>query len=147
VLVGRGTSETAGSWSGNPELTNNGKLFWEAWARPAVIFHIQVINTSQAPARYWMADAGPGAGELTPNFAVAAATPTAQPAAAAPTPARQAQSQQPASAGQAPSSGIGARRSQPPQTLPLSGSAALILSFGAGLALVAAGWLVHRRSI
>jgi hypothetical protein len=127
VPVGRGTSGTAGAWSGNQDLITNGKLFWEAGARPAVIFHIQVINTMQGPARYWIAEAGPGAGELTPYIAVAAAAPTAQPAAA----------------GQALSAGTGA---PPPQTLPISGRDALLLSFGAGLALVLAGWVVRRRS-
>ncbi len=110
--VGRGTSGTAGAWSGNQDPINNGKLFWEAWARPAVTFHIQVTNSTQSPARYWIAQAGPGAGELTPNFPVVAAGPTAQPAAAVPTPAAQAQPQQAATAAQAPSSGTGARRSQ-----------------------------------
>ena len=145
VPVGRGTSGTAGAWSGNQDLINNGKLFWEAGARPAVIFHIQVINSTQGPARYWIAEAGPGAGELTPNFSVAAATPTAQPAAAAPTPAGQ--TQQPAAAGQASPGGTGAQGSPPPQTLPVSGSAPLVLSFGAGLTLVGAGWLVRRRTV
>ena len=145
VPVGRGTSGTAGAWSGNQDLINNGKLFWEAGARPAVIFHIQVINSTQGPARYWIAEAGPGAGWLTPNFSVAAATPTAQSSAAAPTPAGQ--TQQPAAAGQASPGGTGAQGSPPPQTLPVSGSAPLVLSFGAGLTLVGAGWLVRRRTV
>jgi hypothetical protein len=44
----------AGVWSGNQDLINNGKPFWEAGARPAVIFHIQVINSAQGAARYWI---------------------------------------------------------------------------------------------
>ena len=49
--VGRGTAGTAGVWNGNRDLIDNGQLFWEASARPAVTFHIQVINTTQAAAR------------------------------------------------------------------------------------------------
>ncbi len=131
--VGRGTSGTIGNWSSNQDLIDNGDLFWEAGARPPVIFHVQVVNTTQAPARYWIAQAGPGAGGLTPNFPLAAPTPTTQPAPSSPA----------APAGRATSAGAGAA---PPQTLPVSGSVALPLFFGSGLALVCAGWLIRPRT-
>jgi hypothetical protein len=146
--VGRGTSGTLGKWSDNQDLIDNGNLFWEAAARPAVLFHIQVTNSAQVPSRYWIAQAGSGAGELTPySPPVSAAGPGSQPTADASTPATQTQPRQPATAEQTLPGGAGAQGSQPPQTLPITGSASLILLLGAGLVLVAAGRRVHRRSL
>jgi hypothetical protein len=53
--VGRGTSGTLGEWSSNQDLIDNGSLFWEAVAWPAVLFHIQVTNLTQSPVGYWIA--------------------------------------------------------------------------------------------
>jgi hypothetical protein len=139
--VGRGTSGTIDKWSGNQDLIDNGNLFWEAVAGPAVLFHIQMTNSSQGPSRYWIAQGGSGAGELIPYSPVAAASPSSQPTTTVPTAATQTQPQQPATVGQTLSSGAGTQRSQPPQTLPITGSASLILSSGAGLVLIAVGWL------
>ena len=74
VPVGKGTSGTIDKWDSNSDLIDNGSLFWEARAKPGVKFHIQVINSSQGPARYWIAQAGAGAGSLTAVSAGAAAT-------------------------------------------------------------------------
>jgi len=142
--VGRGTSGTLDKWSGNQDLINNGNLFWEAVAGPAVLFHIQMTNASQGPSRYWIAQGGPGAGELSVYSPVAAARPTSQPTVTVPTAAAQTRPQQPPTAGQTPSSVAGVQRSQPPQTLPVTGNASLSLSFAAGLMLLAAGCLLQR---
>ena len=64
--IGRGTPGTMGKWDTNNEIVNAGNLFWEANAKAPVVFHIQVTNRSQQPAQYWIAQTGPGAGELTP---------------------------------------------------------------------------------
>jgi hypothetical protein len=100
---------------------------------PEMIFHIQIANASQAPAQYWIAQGGPGVGELAPYAPIPAISPTV-PAAAPSTPAPAS-----AAAGQTPSGGAPAQGSQPPQTLPVTGGATLIPVFGAGLALIAAG--------
>jgi hypothetical protein len=141
--VGRGTPGTLDQWSGNQDLINNGNLFWEAAAGSAALFHIQITNSSQSPARYWIAQGGSAAGELTLYSPMAAASPTPQPTAAAPAAAVQSPPPQPGTAGQAPSGGAGTQQSPPPLTLPVTGGAPLILSFGAGLALVAMGRLLR----
>ena len=74
--VGRGTPGTLDQWSGSQDLIDSGDLFWEAVTWPEVIFHIQIANASQAPARYWIAQGGPGAGELAPYAPIAAISPT-----------------------------------------------------------------------
>jgi len=83
--VGRGTPGTFFNWT-DPQyqpLIQNGQLFWEASAAPAVIFHILVTNTSQQACRYWLAEAGPGAGSLT------SVEPGDVPPATVPSPAQQ----------------------------------------------------------
>jgi hypothetical protein len=102
-----------------------------------------MTNSSQGPARYWIAQGGSAAGELTLYSPVAATSQTPQPTAAVPTAAVQSPPQQPTTAGQVPSSGAGAQQSPPPLTLPVTGGAPLILSFGAVLALVAVGRLLR----
>ncbi len=67
--VGRGTPGTLLDWSSSQNLVDNGDLFWEAITNNALLFHIQVNNTTQAPARYWIAQAGPGTGSLAPYAA------------------------------------------------------------------------------
>ncbi len=82
--VGRGTPGTFLNWT-DPQcqpLIQNGQLFWEANAAPAVIFHILVTNTSQQAIGYWLAEAGPGAGSLT------SVEPGDVPPATAPSPAQ-----------------------------------------------------------
>jgi hypothetical protein len=64
--IGRGTQGTIGKWDTNNEIVNAGNLFWEANGKAPVVFHIQVTNRSQQPAQYWIAQTGPGTGELTP---------------------------------------------------------------------------------
>ncbi len=127
--VGRGTPGTLDEWRDSQDLINNGSLFWEAVTWPEVLFHIQITNSSQGEARYWIAHAGPGAGELAPYAPIAAVVPAAPPPAPATAPAAQTQPQPAASA----------QGSQPPQTLPVTGGAALIPWLAAGLALVVAG--------
>ena len=103
--VGRGTTGTLLGWSGEQELLDKGDLFWEAVSPKAVLFHIQLSNTTAAPARYWIAQAGPGTGQLTPYAAPALAQPAPQPTAAPAVPAKPAEQ------------GGGG----PPQTLPETG--------------------------
>ena len=64
--IGRGTPGTMGKWDANNEIVTAGNLFWEANARAPVVFHLQVTNRFQLPAQYWIAQTGPGTGELTP---------------------------------------------------------------------------------
>ena len=99
--VGRGTTGTLLGWPNEQALLDSGDLFWEAMAPKAVLYHIQLTNATQAAARYWITQAGPGAGQLAPyappvaaNPAPAAATATPRPAVAPPS--------QPAAGGQAP---------------------------------------------
>ena len=130
--VGRGTPGTLDEWSGSQDLINAGSLFWEAATWPEVVFHIQMTNSSQGEARYWIAQGGPGAGQLAPYAPIA---PIGQAAPAA-LPAPAARPQQPA----AP-----AGAAQPPQTLPVTGTAAF-LPLVAGLALAALGWRVRANA-
>jgi hypothetical protein len=133
--VGRGTSGTLLGWPNNQDLIKSGDLFWEAMAWPAVLYHIQLSNSSQGPARYWIAQAGPGAGELAPYAPLAPANPAPQAAAAKPAPAVQAQ---------APTGTASTHNAPPPKTLPVSGGVAPILAPAVGPLLVGAGWLVRR---
>jgi len=66
VPIGRGTQGTIEKWDTNNEIRKAGNLFWEARSKVPVVYHIQVINISQQPARYWIAQTGPGSGELVP---------------------------------------------------------------------------------
>jgi hypothetical protein len=143
--VGRGTSGTLDKWTGEQDLIDNGDLFWEAEPGAAALFHIQITNASQGPARYWIAQGGSAGGELAPYSPIVAAGPTSQPTAAVS--AAVIQPQQPVAAGQTPSGVTGVQGSQPPLTLPVTGGVSLILLTGAGLALVAGGWLLGRGTM
>lgn len=128
--VGRGTPGTLDAWSDSQDLIKNGSLFWEAVTWPEVIFHIQMTNASQGEARYWIAQSGPGAGQLAPYAPIAPVSPPAPaPAAAQPQPAAPAGQVSPGAASGAP----------PPQTLPITGAGALGL-LAVGVMLAAAGW-------
>jgi LPXTG-motif cell wall-anchored protein len=144
--VGRGTSGTLNKWNENQDLIDSGNLFWEAAAGAAALFHIQLTNSSQGPGRYWIAEGGSAGGELTPYSALAAASPTSQPTLAAPSTVTSAQAPQPAGAGQSAFGTAVAQPLQPPQTLPITGAAGVILALAAGLMLVVAGWLLRRRA-
>lgn len=113
VPIGRGTQGTIEKWDTNNEIRKAGNLFWEAKSKVPVVYHIQVINTSQQPARYWIAQTGPGSGELV---AVSPLT-LAYPARPQPTPTAQTSVQQKAQA-QPPVSGA---EGQPPLVLPVTG--------------------------
>lgn len=141
--IGRGTPGTIDVWSNNQDLIESGSLFWEAATWPEVIFHIQMTNASQGEARYWIAQGGPGAGQLAPYAPIA---PVSAPApAGAPVPAAAAltsaaaQPQPAAPAGQISTGAAPASGAPPPQTLPVTGAVALG-PLVAGLALAAAGW-------
>jgi hypothetical protein len=149
--VGQGTPGTAGAWPNNQDLIKAGQLFWEAGARPAVTFHIQVNNTTQAPARYWIASAGPGAGGLTPNFLVTSAATAAATAGAAPTSQAagtqgQGSAAAPAAGAQATTGRTAAQGAPPPETLPVSGADGLLPVLAAGLGSLAIGWQLRRRA-
>jgi len=111
--IGRGTQGTVGQWDTNNEIATAGNLFWEANAKAPVVFHIQVTNVSQQPARYWIAQTGPGSGELVAISPLTAAYP-AQPQ---PSPTPQTATQQKAEA-QMPVSGA---EGPPPLVLPVTG--------------------------
>jgi hypothetical protein len=145
--VGRGTSGTLDKWTGEQDLIDNGDLFWEAEPGSAALFHIQITNASQGPARYWIAQGGTAGGELAPYSPIVAAGPTSQPTAAVSAAVIQPQPQQPITAGQTPSGGAGVEGSQPPLTLPVTGGASLLLLTGAGLTLVLLGWLFRPRTV
>jgi hypothetical protein len=124
VPVGRGTEGTAGKWDTNNEITKAGDLFWEAGAGPAVVFHIQVTNRSQQPARYWIAQAGPGTGELVPVSPLTPAYPSQPQPSSSPQPPTQPKAQ-----AQPPAIGV----QGPPLTLPVTGGPEPAVPFGIGL--------------
>jgi len=135
--VGRGTPGTIDAWSDSQDLIKNGSLFWEAVTWPEVIFHIQMTNASQGEARYWIAQSGPGAGQLAPYAPIA---PVSLPAPAADALDGAAAQPQPAApAGQISPGAASASDAPPPQTLPVTGSVALG-PLAVGLVLAAAGW-------
>ena len=137
--VGRGTPGTIDAWSDSQDLIKGGSLFWEAVAWPEVVFHIQMTNASQGEARYWIAQSGPGAGQLAPYAPI---TPLSAPApAGAPV-----QPQPAAPAGQISPGAAPASDAPPPQTLPVTGAAALG-PLAAGLVLAAAGWRLRSAAI
>ena len=115
--TGRGTQGTAGQWDTNNEIVKAGNLFWEAGAGPAVVFHIQVTNRSQQPAQYWIAQTGPGTGELTPVSPLNPAYQT-QPQ---PSPAPQESTQQKTQATARPQTPVSGAEGQPPLMLPVTG--------------------------
>jgi hypothetical protein len=123
--IGRGTQGTMGQWGTNNEIATAGNLFWEANAKAPVVFHIQVTNVSQQPAQYWIAQTGPGAGELTPVSPLSPAYPS-QPQ---PSPTPQTATQQKAEA-QMPASGA---EGPPPLVLPVTGGPGPGLHFRIGL--------------
>jgi len=142
--VGRGTPGTLDAWSNSQELIKSGSLFWEAVTWPEVIFHIQMTNASPGEARYWIAQDGPGAGQLAPYAPIA---PLSAPApAGAPAPVAAAAPQPGPSAGQVSPGAASAADAPPPQTLPVTGAAAWV-PLVAGLVLAAAGWRLRIAGI
>jgi hypothetical protein len=111
--IGRGTPGTMGKWNTNNEIATAGNLFWEANAKAPVVFHIQATNRSQQPAQYWIAQTGPGSGELTPVSPLSPAY-QSQPQSSPATP----QSAQPSDRVQTPVTGA---QVPPPSTLPVTG--------------------------
>jgi hypothetical protein len=156
--VGKGTNGTLENWDDSKDLVRRANLFWEARSSRKTAFHIQLLNTTQQPARYWLSTAGVGARDLT---AVSAVTPAAQAqpsaassagpaqaqsvpsATAVPAPA-QAQSVPSATAVPAPVATSAAGRVPPPRTLPASGGGEIALLGCAGAALTGAGLLARR---
>jgi len=135
--VGRGTPGTLDAWSNSQELIKSGSLFWEAVTWPEVIFHIHMTNVSQGEARYWIAQDGPGAGQLAPYAPIAPiGAPAPAGAPAQPQPVAPAGQISPGAASDAP----------PPQTLPVTGAVALA-PLAAGLVLAAAGWRLRTAAI
>ena len=127
--IGRGTPGTMGKWDTNNEIVKAGNLFWEANAGSPVVFHIQVTNRIQQPAQYWIAQTGPGAGELTP---VSPLTPAYQ-TQPQPSPASQPPTKPKARVtAQAQTSGSGAE-GQPPLVLPVTGGPEPASHFNRGL--------------
>jgi hypothetical protein len=115
--IGRGTQGTMGKWDTNNEVAKAGNLFWEANAKAPVVFHIQVTNTSQQPAQYWIAQTGPGVGELTPVSPLTLAYQSQPLPSPTPQPAAQPKARVTAQA-QAPESGAAG---PPPLVLPVTG--------------------------
>lgn len=138
--IGRGTPGTLDAWSNSQELINNGSLFWEAVTWPEVIFHIQMTNASQGEARYWIAQDGPGAGQLAPYAPIAPLSAPASAGAPAPAGAPAAAPARPQPVAPAGQVSPGApSEAPPPQTLPVTGAEALG-PLAVGLVLAAAGW-------
>jgi hypothetical protein len=127
--IGRGTPGTMGKWDTNNEIVNAGNLFWEANARAPVVFHIQLTNRSQQPAQYWIAQTGPGAGELTP---VSPLTPALQ-TQPKPSPAPQQSTQQKAGGATQAQTPLSGGAGPPPLVLPVTGGPEPALHFNGGL--------------
>jgi hypothetical protein len=142
VPVGKGTSGTLNKWQGDTEVIHNGSLFWEGLARPPVTFHIQVINTSQQPAQYWITQIGSAAGGLSAVSPVHSAGAVQEQPPATPTAQPQRQVGEAAAQAQTPAGAV-----QPvpaPHTLPVSGGAVAMWLLEAGAALSLGGWLMRR---
>jgi hypothetical protein len=126
--IGRGTQGTMGKWDTNNEIANAGNLFWEANAKAPVVFHIQVTNRSQQPAQYWIAQAGPVSGELTP---VSPLTPAFQ-TQPQPSPAPQQSTQQKAGGAAQAQMPVSGGAGQPPLVLPVTGGPEPASRFSSG---------------
>jgi hypothetical protein len=128
VPVGKGTTGTiyGWTWPQYQDLMHNGKLFWEAKSNRGVKFHLHLINPTQQPLQYWIAQAGPGAGQLSSAHAMAA----------------------PATPGSPPPIPSGAGQAVPaPVYLPPSGAPLLQGLVAAGAVLMVAGRLLRRPKV
>jgi hypothetical protein len=125
VPIGRGTQGTIGNWDTHNEIVTAGNLFWEADAKTPVVFHIQATNRSQQPAQYWISQAGPGTGELTPVSPLSPAY-QSQPQ---PSPVPKQLTHQKAQA-QTPETGA---QGPPPLLLPVTGGSKSILHLNVGV--------------
>ena len=123
--VGRGTVQQVSSTttsSGTKDLFG-GSLVWTTNDPNGELYHIQVTNTSGQAAQFWIDAAGAGNGGLSPY---SAATQTLASVS---------------------TSGAAGPTQQGPQTLPVTGNGSnLVVYLGAGLALIAAGWLTTRKA-
>ena len=76
--VGQGTVQNVSN--ATPEATavplNGGALVWQTDSKAGQLFHIQINNTSQAAAQYWIDATGAGNGGLSIYPAAAASTGT-----------------------------------------------------------------------
>lgn len=129
--VGAGTVQTRSDKNGKDVIQNNGDLFWQVSTPDGQTFHIQVVNTTQQTVRYWINSSGAGNGGLAMYSAPMAPANRPQLALASP-----------ATRGAPTASGGGAA----PLTLPVTGGSELSLLLGAGLTLIAGGWLARRRT-
>ena len=126
--IGRGTPGMMGKWDTNNEIANAGNLFWEGNAKAPVVFHIQVTNRSQQPAQYWIAQTGPGTGELTPVSPLSPAFQT-QPQ---PSPAPQQSTPQKARVAAQAQTPVSGGAGQPPLVLPVTGGTEPASRFSSG---------------
>lgn len=127
--IGRGTQGTMGKWDTSNEIVNAGNLFWEANAKAPVVFHIQVTNRSQQPAQYWIAQTGPGTGELTPVSPLSPAYQSQPQPSPTPRTSTQQKARFAAQAQMPVSGGAG----QPPLVLPVTGGSEPTSHFNIGL--------------
>ncbi len=138
--IGKGTVQK--TVFGNPGATASslysGDLIWQTNDPSGGVYHIQITNTSQQAAQYWIDATGAGNGGLSAFNAPAttlAMTSGANTGAA--------------TAAGTTASASSTTTNQGPLTLPVTGGSAnvvLYLGLGAGLALIAAGWLTTRKA-
>jgi LPXTG-motif cell wall-anchored protein len=143
--VGRGTVQniTGGTGANSTGLFNS-DLIWVTNDRASGLYHIQVTNTSQQAAQFWIDTTGAGNGGLSPYPGVSLATTG--------TTATTATTNTTATTGTTAKTGTTATTSttaQGPRTLPVTGGSSnlVVVLMGAGLALIAAGWLATRRKV
>ena len=128
--TGSSSSDTAATATPSPLF--GGDLIWATNNKAGGLYHIQVTNNSQQAAQFWIDASGAGNGGLSP-FTFVSTNTTANTAAG--TTAKTA------------TTATTAKTAQGPLTLPVTGdSANLVIYMGAGLALLAAGWLATRKA-
>ena len=147
--IGKGTQwSQIDTSSGERIFQNNGDLMWETGQSAPETYHIQVYSNASQPIQYTITATGAGVDSLGP---FAPQKPTIQLAQAQPgTSSAMTQAQTATGTSSAVAlaqTGTTGAASRAPRTLPVTGGAEeLALLFSAGTALVAAGWLVRRRS-
>jgi hypothetical protein len=145
--IGKGTQwSRVDTSSGQRILQNNGDLMWETGQSAAEVYHIQVYSTASQPVQYSITATGAGVDSLGPFAPQKSTIQLAQAQPGTSNATTQAQTATGTSSAIAQTGTTGAA-SQAPRTLPVTGGAEeLALFICAGAMLVAAGWLVRRRS-
>jgi LPXTG-motif cell wall-anchored protein len=136
--IGKGTVQntTNGNVGATPSPLFGSDLIWQTNGKAGGLYHIQITNTAQQAAQFWIDATGAGNGGLN-AYSAAAASATATTGITTTTRAT----------GTTATTGTTGTTAQGPKTLPVTGdSSNLVVYLSAGLALIAAGWLATRKA-